>query len=405
MNHPTATKGRREFLQKVGVGGAAAAFYASRTVFASEANSALELGIIGSGGRARFVGKKFVDTVGKEIRFVAAHDYFEDRLEAVQNMFNIEPGRSYTGLEGYREILASNVDGVIITTPPYFHPEQAAAAVAAGKHVWLAKPVGIDAPGCLSIKETGRRAQGKVAFLVDFQTRNSPFFVEAAKRVHAGDIGEIVSGEAFNQFPAAGYPAAEGMSGDKARLRRWGTDPIISGDCVVEQAVHAMDVVNWFLSGHPVRAFGTGGLKARQAGKNWDHFTITYWYENGAKVDLNCSQFMHGYEDLGARFYGSLGVADLHYRALDWGIGPVTIKGDHAWAGTDLDDTWDIGVENNCRDFVKAVRSGEYMNHAEDSANSTLAVILGRNAAYQEAILTWDDMLRENQKLDAKLSF
>lgn len=394
---------RRKFIQNAAVT-AGVMLIPSPLARGSQANSKIELGVIGCGGRGFFIGKKMLDNVGEDVHLVSAHDYFADRLERFQNLFDISPSRCTTGMEGYKDILDSTVDGVIITSPPYFHPQHAADAVAAGKHVWLCKPVAVDVPGSLSVQETGRKALGKVTLLVDFQSRNSPFYVEAARRVHEGAIGEIVCGQAFNHFPCGGLAPTEGMSPSAARIRNWGTDPVLSGDVIVEQAVHAVDIANWLIGSHPTRAFGTGGRKARlNAGKNWDHFIVTYWYGDGPIVDLNCAQFTRGYEDLGARLYGTQGVADTHYRALDWGTGPIRITGDNPWPGTDHDNTWDIGVDNNCRDFVQSIRSGQYLNHADYAAESTLAAILGREASYRQTTLTWDELLKENKKLDAEL--
>ena len=395
---------RRRFLKTAAAGTTGLVFVKPGSVSGTQANSKIQLGIIGSGGRGYFVGKKFLRNVEKDVQLIAVHDYFEDRLEKLQDVFGIEKSRSYAGLYGYREILGSDVDGVIITSPIYFHPEQAADAVEAGKHVWLSKPVAVDVPGCLSIKESGRKAKGKLTFLVDFQSRNSPYFIEAAKRVHEGAIGELISGEAFNQFPRSGKWDTTGLSKDVARLRNWGTDPVLSGDFIVEQAVHAMDIANWLVDAHPVKAYGTGGLKARlNAGKNWDHFVVIYWYPGGIKVDLNASQFMKGYENLGARIFGDFGGVHAHYRAKDWGVGPVKITGDNAWEGTPHDNTWDIGVNANCKDFVKSIRSGEYINHADYAADSTMTSILGRTAAYEACVVTWDEILKANVKLEANL--
>lgn len=389
---------RRSFIRRSSAG---LMVMSSALALGSQQNSKIQLGVIGSGGRGFFVGKKFVDTVGGDIHLAAAHDYFEDRLERFQNLFDIPAARCYTGIDGYKDILASDVDGVIITTPPYFHPQQAQDAVAAGKHVWLAKPIAVDVPGCQSIRETGKQAQGKVAFLVDFQTRNSPFFVEAVKRVREGAIGKIICGQAFNQFPCGGWASDPSWTKPQTELRNWGTNPVFSGDVIVEQAVHAVDIVNQFLDAVPAQAYAVGGLGARlNAGKNWDHFLVIYEYPNNVKIELNVAQFMKDYEDLGARLYGSEGVVDAHYRALDWGAGPVAIYGQHAWEGTEMDNTWDIGVENNCRDFVQAIRTGNYMNHAAYSADSTMTGILGREAAYRQRVVTWEELVKENKKLE-----
>lgn len=396
---------KRRFFLKTVTATASLAIVRPQSVRGSGANSKITLGLIGSGGRGFFVCKKFIDTVGDEIHLSMAHDYFPDRMERFQNLFDIPESRCYSGLNGYREILNSSVDGVIITSPPYFHPQHTADAVSAGKHVWLSKPVAVDVPGCMSILESGRRAKdGSLTLLVDFQSRNSPHFVEAVERVHGGAIGELVSGQAFNHFPCGGWWDAPGTT-DEIQLRNWGTNPVLSGDIIVEQAVHAVDIANWIAGTHPTKAYGTGGLKARlNAGKNWDHFIVTYWYGDGPVIDLNVAQFTRGYEDLGARFYGKLGVVDAHYRSNDWGVGPITITGDNAWPGVPHDNTWDIGVENNCRDFVQSVRNGLAINHTGFAADSTLSAILGRKAAYQHGEVSWDDMMNDHEKLNAGLS-
>jgi len=167
----------------------------SQTVFGTQANSAVELGIIGCGGRGNWIGGHFIEFT--TTRIVALHDPFRDKLEATAEKFKVDRARLYGGLEGYKDLLASRLDAVAIESPPYFHPEQAAAAVAAGKHVFLAKPVAVDVVGCKSILESGEKAKGKVSFLVDFQTRAQPAFQEAARRVHSGALGAPVLGHVF----------------------------------------------------------------------------------------------------------------------------------------------------------------------------------------------------------------
>ncbi len=165
------------------------------TVFGSQANSSIEIGVIGAGGRGNWIGDFFVNQAGARITALA--DAFVDRLETAGAKFGVPESRRYRGLESYQELVAAKLDAVVVETPPYFHPEQVAAAVAAGKHVFLAKPVAVDVPGCRSILESGERAKGKVSFLVDFQTRAQPAFQEAAARVHRGDIGAPVLGHVY----------------------------------------------------------------------------------------------------------------------------------------------------------------------------------------------------------------
>src|SRR5512137_1576813 len=164
-------------------------------VFGAEANSMLDLGLIGCGGRGSWIAKHFADS-GK-YRLSACADYFQDKVDAVGEKHGIDRSRRYTGLSGYKRLLDSRLDAVVIETPPYFHPQQAADAVDAGKHVYLAKPIAVDAPGCLTIADAGKRATAKKqAFLVDFQTRADELYREALRRVRRGDIGPLVMGEA-----------------------------------------------------------------------------------------------------------------------------------------------------------------------------------------------------------------
>lgn len=166
---PTGFSRRRFVSGGSGAAGAGVLILKPKTVFGSQANSAVEVGIAGVGGRGNWIGNFFVEQAGA--RVVALADVFHDRLETGRARFGVAPSRVYRGVESYRELAASRLDAVVVESPPYYHPEHVAAAVAAGKHVFLAKPVAVDVPGCRSIRESGERAKGKVSFLVDFQTR------------------------------------------------------------------------------------------------------------------------------------------------------------------------------------------------------------------------------------------
>jgi len=171
---------RREFLTTAAAIGAPL-LVSPRAARGSEANSRLTLGVVGCGGRGTWITELFQKHGGYEIR--AAADYFPDKVDAFGDKFQVAPERRYAGLSGYRRLLESDVDAVVIESPPYFHPAQAKDAVAAGKHVYLAKPVAVDVPGCRTVEESGRQAtERKRCFLVDFQTRTDPFYREAVKR-------------------------------------------------------------------------------------------------------------------------------------------------------------------------------------------------------------------------------
>jgi predicted dehydrogenase len=373
------TAKRREFLKAA----AGLMIVKAESVYGTPANSTLEVGIIGCGGRGVYIGNFFVEHTLSKI--VALADAFEDRLAVGREKFQVEARRAYRGLEAYRELIGSRVDAVAIESPPYFHPEQARAAVEAGKHVYLAKPVATDAAGCRSILESGRRAQGKFSFLVDFQTRARPVFLEAARRVHEGAIGPPVSGQVFYQAGRL-RPQATGDSAE-ARLRNWVFDKQYSGDIIVEQNIHVVDVANWYLRSHPLKAFGTGGRKARvDVGDCWDHFLVTYWYPNDVKIDFSSGQYLKGFNDLCIRIYGPAGTVDSHYN------GAVAIRGDNPWHGSDKDDTFHGGAITNVKNFVASIRDGKYLNNAAESVESNLTCILGRQAAYGERVVRWEEL-------------
>jgi myo-inositol 2-dehydrogenase/D-chiro-inositol 1-dehydrogenase len=379
------------------------------TVFGSQANSAVEIGLIGAGGRGNWIGNFFVDQGGARVTALA--DAFVDRLETAGAKFGVPASRRYRGLESHQQLLASKVDAVVIETPPYFHPEQVAAAVAAGKHVFLAKPVAVDVPGCRSILESGERAKGKVSFLVDFQTRAQPAFQEAAARVHRGDLGAPVLGHVYYHGSGGDPQPRAGWGREEARLRMWSRDRILSGDIIVEQNIHAIDVANWYLGGHPVKASGMGGRKVRlNYGDCWDYFVVTFWYPENVTVDFSSAQFVRGYYDICVRVYGSLGTLDSHY-----GLGPryevdprldgyVGIAGAHPWKSADRDKTFDDGALANVKRFVDSIRTGQFLNNAADAVDSNLACILGRTAAYRGGSVTWDEMMDLNIKLEAGLT-
>jgi len=282
--------------------------------------------------------------------------------------------------------------------------------VAAGKPVFLAKPVAVDAPGCRSIAESGEKARGRLTFLVDFQTRAREVFREAALRVHRGDIGTPALGHVY-YHGSGGDPVPKPEWGrDEARLRYWARDRVLSGDIIVEQNVHVLDMSNWLLGGHPVKARGMGGRKIRMKyGDCWDYFVITFWYPNEVVVDFSSAQYVRGYYDICARVYGSAGTVEEHY-----GLGPryqvdprndgfVAITGDKPWKGSDRDDTFTAGAIDNVKAFIDSIRTGKYLNNAAESADSTLTCVLGRMAAYRGGTATWDEMMELNTKLEANL--
>jgi len=373
---------------------------APQLVRGAEANSKVSLGLIGCGGRGSWIANLFKQNGGYEI--VAAADYFQDRVDSFGQKFNIDPSRRYTGLNGYKKLLESKVDAVAIESPPYFHPEQAAAAVDAGKHVYLAKPVAVDVPGCRTISESGKKAsEKKQAFLIDFQTRSTAFYQEAIKRVHEGAIGKFTFGEACYQCGALGLHAQPGSP--EARLKNWVFDIALSGDIIVEQNIHTLDVMNWVFQKPPLHAVGSGGRKVRiEAGDCWDHFGLLYQYDDGVPVVFNSKQYNDGAGEhdkgISVEVFGSLGRLETKYG------GKVRILGKNFYAGGATGSIYQDGALANIATFHRQITSGEINNSTvESSVQSNMIAILGRTAAYGKKIVTWDELLKSSEKMDPKL--
>jgi predicted dehydrogenase len=393
MNMSESSNARREFLR----GGAAAGgllILNSRTAFTYQANSTVEIGLIGCGSRGNWISDLFLEYA--MVRFVALADAFDAPLEAAGTKYKVGGGRLHRGTAGYKELVNSKLDGVVIETPPYYHPEQAEAAVAAGKHVFMAKPVAVDVPGCKSVIASAEKAKGKLSYLVDFQTRVRPVFQEAAKRVHGGQIGDPVFGHVYYHAGSLTPHKTEGMTTEQATLKNWLHDRRLSGDIIVEQNIHVIDVANWYMNANPLRAIGTGGQKVRLVGDQWDHYQVTFWYPNDAKVDFSSVQFAKGYSDLCIRMYGAKGTIDSHYGGM------VKITGNEPWNGAEKDPTFREGAVTNIKNWVESIRTGKPLNNGFESAQSNLTAVLGRMAAVRGHMVAWDEMMKTTDRWDGK---
>jgi predicted dehydrogenase len=392
---------RRQFLTTAAAIGAPL-LVAPRVARGSQANSRLTLGLIGCGGRGKFMAELFQEHGGYEIRTAA--DYFEDRVDELGGKFAIPAERRHTGLQGHRRLLESDVDAVVIESPPYFHPGQAKDAVDAGKHVYLAKPVAVDVPGCRTVEESGRQATEKQrCFLVDFQTRTDPLYREAVKRAQYGDIGRIVCGEAtYICGPTWGEQAKwleENPDDPEMRLRAWGLDRALSGDVITEQNIHSLDVACWVLDAAPVHAVGTGGQKARTAGNCWDHFSVSFTFPGEVLVTFCSKQLGAGWDDICCRMYGTEGTLDTHYFA------DVSIRGALPYRGGTVENLYRNGAARNVAAFHDSITGGDWSNPTvAPSVRSNLTTILGRTAAWRRDRVSWDEMMSANETLEADLT-
>jgi myo-inositol 2-dehydrogenase / D-chiro-inositol 1-dehydrogenase len=368
----------------------------------SQANSKISLGLIGCGGRGVWIAGLFQKHGGYQL--TAGTDYFPERVDAFGNKFEVDASRRFTGLAGYKRLLESKVDAIAIESPPYFHPEQAAAGVEAGVHVYLAKPIAVDVPGCRTIEESAKKATGKkLCLLVDFQTRTDPFYIEAVKRVRGGDIGAIINGEALYTASTPWAAQVTQLRPDpkdpERRLRAWGVDRALSGDIITEQNIHALDVATWMLDQAPVRAYGTGGLKSRDIGSCWDHYSVIYTFPKDVIVTFHSKQYGRGSDDIRCRMYGTDGTVDSYY------FGEVNLKGKTPYEGGKVDNLYANGAVRNIASFHKSITEGDFSNKTVlPSVRSNLTTILGRMAAIRHAEVTWEGMMNAGEKLDPQLT-
>jgi predicted dehydrogenase len=387
---------RRGFL--AGTAAAGITVVAPRTVSAAAANAKITLGLIGCGGRGNWIANLFNQHGGYQ--FVAVADYFADRAEGTAKRLGLPAEKGVSGLSGYQRLLDAKPDAVVIESPPYFHPAQAMAGVEAGCHVFCAKPIAVDVPGCLTIAAAGRKAtENKRCLLVDFQTRANEFYREAVARVHAGDIGPLVSGEAV-YYCGGTWGGGDALAADpknpELRLRAWGLDRVLSGDVITEQNIHSLDVATWIINQDPVKAVGACGKKGRQdPGTCHDHFAVLYTFPGDLLLSFASKQYGTGHDDIGNWMFGPQGMIEAHY------FGLVFIRGQKSYKGGRLGNLYTDGAVQNIADFHTAITKGDCTNPTvAPSVRSNLTTILGRTAAYRRAEVTWDEMLKSAEKFD-----
>jgi predicted dehydrogenase len=357
----------------------------------------LRVGLVGCGGRGSGAANDCVQS-SEGVELVAMGDLFEDRLEesqknlkeALGDAYKVDAEHGFIGFDAYQHVIDSDVDLIILATPPAFRPQHLRAAIEAGKHVFMEKPVAVDPVGVRSVMESAKMAKQKgLAIVAGTQRRHDPAYIEAMQRIHDGAIGEIKSAQVYwNQGGLWKHDRAPGMSDMEWQARNWLYFTWLSGDHIVEQHVHNIDVANWALQSHPVRALGVGGRQVRtdpSYGHIFDHFAIEFEYPNGAHVLSMCRQQDGTPRRVAEHIIGTEGTSDGH----------SVIQGATNWEYTG--ERVNPYVQEHVH-LVASIREGEPINEGEQIAESVLTAIMGREAAYTGQEITWDDVL--NSTLD-----
>lgn len=367
---------RRELLQ-------AASLLPAAAVRGSAANSAVTVGLIGSGGRGTFDASLTAKYTGA--RIVALCDLVDDRVERTKKAIGAENPRVY---RDYGDLLASDVDAVIIATPVFLHPEHFEAAVKAGKHIYIEKPAAVDVAGCKRVIRAADSADRRLNITFGFQQRYGPGYRKAKALLDSGGIGPLRMAHAHwikGAFTGDEKPSPRPAT-DAERARDWKVWRDLFGDIIVETYVHGIDVLNWFLGAHPESAYGIGGRTVEKRGDIADHCDVTFTYPGQIRAMLTGAQMTpRFYRSVHEQFFGASGVIETareywkHYR------GPNDALTEREPREITIDAL---------QEFIRRIADGKPENTGVRAAESTLTAILGRMAIDLKREVAWEEMLR-----------
>ncbi|MCR4412354.1 MAG: Gfo/Idh/MocA family oxidoreductase [Thermoguttaceae bacterium] len=336
----------------------------------------------------------------KDIQVVALADLFEDRLaRSNENLaklgIRIPKERCFTGFDAYQRLLAiAEINYVILATPPHFRPMHLKAAIEAGKHVFMEKPTAVDVPGVKTVLEAGRLAQQKgLGIAAGTQRRHLNSYRETIKRLRDGAIGEIVYGRCYwNGGEIWVVERRPGWSDLEWQLRNWNYFTWLSGDHIVEQHVHNLDIMNWVLGSHPVRAVsGLGGRQVRtgpEHGHIFDHFAVEFEYPGGVRVFSQCRQINGCDSKVEEAVVGTLGASNC--------ANSIRVKKGESWRFRGKDPN---PYHQEHENLIASIRAGQPINEAQAVAESTMTGILGREAVYSGKAVEWDEAMKSTTRL------
>jgi myo-inositol 2-dehydrogenase / D-chiro-inositol 1-dehydrogenase len=371
----------------------------------------LKAGLIGCGGRGTGAAINFL-SAGPNLQIVALGDTFQDRVDSCRNEIlkqkdqEVPLENCFVGFDAYQKVIDSGVDIIITATPPFFRPQILEAAIQAKKHVFAEKPVCVDPQGARSIMATAQKAKGMdLCIVTGTQRRHQRNYVATWQQVAEGAIGEIVGGNVYwnggklwHREPNPAWSEMEYM------IRNWVNWTWLSGDHIVEQHVHNLDVMNWFTGSHPTKAVGFGSRLRRVTGDQYDNFSVDFVFDNGMHFHSMCRQIDGCVNNVSEHIQGTKGSSNCHDSILD-------LAGNEIWKydyplDKDGNQTKQVSVDPYVQehiDLVTAIRTGKPINEAENTAISTMMAIMGRISAYTGKETTYDEMMNSDLKLGPKV--
>ncbi|MBM3493844.1 MAG: Gfo/Idh/MocA family oxidoreductase [Armatimonadetes bacterium] len=384
---------------------AASALMAGGSFAFAQGSDTLKVGLIGCGGRGTGAAHDCAKA-DKGVVIWALGDLFKDRLDGCRNsvkglgnQYNVTDDRCFVGLDAYKQVIASGVDIVILATHPGFRPPHFKAAIEAGKHVFMEKPVGTDAPGIRTMLAASDMAtQKKLSVVAGTQRRHQASYVETIKRIHDGAIGKVVGGQVYWNGGGVGGGVGQKQPGQtdlEWMVRHWYQFTWLCGDNIVEQHVHNIDIANWVLKAHPVKCIATGGraqrLETEKFPQAFDNFSVDFVYPEDIHILSMCRHWDNTPGNVSERIVGTKGFSNPGWNI--WGETSWNFSGDNPNAY----------VQEHVN-LIKAIRSGAPINEGRQVAESTLTAIMGRTAAYTGMEITWEQILNSQDNMFPDLS-
>ncbi|MHB0956818.1 MAG: Gfo/Idh/MocA family protein [Pirellulaceae bacterium] len=392
---------RRRFLKSASVLGSVAglAILKPAQVRGFAANARIKLGVVGCGGRGHWIAGLFAQHGGYEMHAVA--DYFGEVAQASGEQLQVDRKRRFSGLTGYQALMESGVEAVALETPPYCFPEHVRRAVESGLHVFMAKPVAVDVPGTMEVARWGKKAgeQGR-CFLVDFQIPTDPFNQEVVRRIRDGAIGPMIM--VRTHYLAGTFSDPPLTESIESRLRHliWVNDDALGGGYHVNACIHAVEGGLWLLAQPPVAASGMSRIgRADPHGDSHDVYSICFEFADGTFMN-HVGSHLNSVFDVRCVAYGRAGNAEIGY------VGSARINaGAATYEGGEIEDLYAAGATRNIALFHDAIQAKDISNPTlEPSIRSTLATLLGRDAAARRTRLTMEELISENRAIPADLS-
>ena len=404
------TSDRRSFLQdsskivaaaSLAAGVSAPNLAVARGAYAGGTDT-IRIGVVGCGGRGQGAVGNCLKTNSGNVELAAMGDVFSDRIDkALRNVekkhaekVKVKEENKHVGLDAFERVLAEDIDVVILATPPGFRPQHLEAAVAAGKHVFMEKPVAVDAPGVRRVLKASELARQKgLAVAVGLQRRHEPHYRQMIQKLQDGLIGDIVLARAYwNGDGVWTRPREKGQTELEYQMRNWYYFNWLCGDHIAEQHIHNIDVINWLMDSYPVSAQGQGGREVRtgpDTGEIFDHHLVEFTYANGTKFYSHCRHIPECYRSVSEHCHGTNGSADIS-RGLAWDKNGEEILRVKAKKG---------GHQQEQHDLFADLRNGIIPNEGVYGAMSTMTAIFGRMATYSGKEIYWEDAIASNIQL------